>query len=399
MAITGSGPRRVLRLCSVFEPPTVGLAPAVQSAFDPIGGMQNHTAGLTRALDRAGLRQTVITSRLGGPPSDTIFGTRSRILRVGLHVRWLRQLWAAAAYLRLGSVGQYDLVHVHQGEDLAALPLGIAAARRSGCPLVVTLHCSVQLTLRGSGVRSALMRVVGGPVETACLRRAERIIALTDVTADRLGDLRRHTVTIPSGVDAQSFDGSHTRLLENIPRPIVLYLGRLALQKDVPTLIRAFGAMTVAASLVVIGDGPDRPRVDRAIAQLPTGRRLKVHRLGFRPHAEVPGLLAAADVLVLPSIYEEMGSVLAEALHAGLPVVATRVGGIPTIVEDGTTGVLVPPSDPGALARAISGLLAQPDRLAEMGRASRARAHRYDFDVLADAVMQTYRVAMERARQ
>jgi glycogen synthase len=397
-------PRSVLRLCSVFEPPA-SARPQVhdQAGFDPIGGMQNHTANVTRALDRRGIRQTVITSRLGGPQSDSPFGDHARILRVGLHTRRLRQLWAATAYRRLASLGPFDVVHAHQGEDLAALPLGIAAARRFHCPLVVTVHCSVRLTVPATGLRLTVMRLIGGPLENACLRRADRIITLTDATAEQLGDLRGRTVTIPSGVEPELFGSAHdlapSPLLRGIPRPIVMYLGRLARQKDVPTLVRAFGRLEEPASLVIIGDGPDRPRVDAAVGDLREAARSQVHRFGFRPHQEVPALLAAADVLVLPSIYEEMGSILAEALQAGVPVVASRVGGIPTVVADGTTGLLVPPEDPDALAAAISRLITDPGLRDDMARHSRQRAKRYDWNVLAEAVLETYQVAPAAARR
>ena len=396
-------PRSVLRLCSVFEPPRRDGPNVDEHAdFDPIGGMQNHTANLTRALDRREIRQTVITSRLGGPQSDMPFGDHARILRVGLHTRRLRQLWAVMAYRRLASLGPFDVVHAHQGEDLALLPLGIAAARRFRCPLVVTVHCSVRLTVPAKGLRLTGMRLIGGPLEDACLHRADRIITLTDATADQLGGLRGRTVTIPSGVEPELFEAAPGRapsgLLRGIPQPIVMYLGRLARQKDVPTLIRAFGRITEPASLVVVGDGPDRSRVDAAIGDLPEAARSRVHRFGFRPHEEVPALLAAADVVVLPSIYEEMGSILAEALQAGVPVVASRVGGIPTVVADGTTGLLVPPEDPDALAAAISRLLTDPVLRAEMARQSRQRAERYDWNVLAEAVLESYQVASVRAR-
>src|SRR3712207_7374469 len=90
--------------------------------------------------------------------------------------------------------------------------------------------------------------------------------------------------------------------------------------------------MRQPASLVVVGDGPDRERVHALAAGLP-----RVHLTGFVEHTAVPAVLASLDVLVLPSAYEEMGSVLVEAMVAGLPVVASDVGGIPEVVRDGET--------------------------------------------------------------
>ncbi|MBM9466908.1 glycosyltransferase family 4 protein [Nakamurella leprariae] len=391
--------RHVLRLASVFEPP-VSEAHQVQAqaGYDPIGGMQNHTALLTRALDARGVRQTVITSRLGGPATVATLGRHARIHRVGLPIRHLRQAWAAAALAPALRAGPVDLVHAHQGEDLVALPLALLAARRAGCPLVVTLHTSVRLTVAASGPKLTAVRVVGGPLESAALRAADAVIALTSATADRLGDVRDRTVVIPSGADAGRFPASPGPLLAGVPGPIVLYLGRLARQKSVPTLVEAFGRMTTPAvgppSLVIVGDGPDAPRVAAAIDALPGDVRSRVHRFGFRPHDEVPALLAAADLLVLPSIYEEMGSILVEALSAGLPVVASRVGGIPQVVRDGTTGLLVPPEDPAALATAIGRVLADPELAGRMRAASLQAARRYDWTELSGQVLEVYEAAL-----
>jgi glycogen(starch) synthase len=401
MSGTGSGtgrPLSVLRLCSVFEPPETDADEVeAQAAFDPIGGMQNHTANLTRALDAQGVRQTVITSRLGGDTSDTTFGRSARIIRVGFPTTRLRQLWAWGAARQVLRAGPVDLVHAHQGEDLAALPLGILAARRFRLPLVVTLHCSVAHTVPAAGLKLAAMRAFGGPLETACLHAADRVIALTDATAERLGGLRARTVVIPSGVEPERFRVPPSTLFADVPGPVVLYLGRLARQKDVPTLVRAFGRLRTPASLVVIGDGPDHARVDAAVAALPADVRNRVHRFGFRPHTEVPALLAAADLVVLPSIYEEMGSILAEALQAGRPVVATRVGGIPSVVEDGQTGLLVPPSDPPAMAAAIDRLLGDRALLSRLGEQSLVAAADYDWTTLGKSVRDVYDAALTAA--
>ncbi len=382
---------RVLRLCSVFEPDDADVG---RPEYDPIGGMQTHTAALTRALDARGLHQTVITARLGGPAGVHRVGRQTTVVRVGLPIARLRQGWAlgaARAALRHGSV---DLVHAHQGEDLALLPLAAGIARRAGCPLVVTLHCSLRHSVPRLGRRLTALNLLGGAVEESALRSASAVIALTRTTAARLGGPYR-TAVIPSGVECSLFrDAAPSPLLASVPRPIVLYVGRLAQQKDVPTLVRAFGRMRSEASLVLVGDGPDRPAVDTALDALPAEIRARVHRFGFQPHAAIPGLLAAADLVALPSVYEEMGSVLAEALHSGAPVVASRVGGIPDVVRDGETGILVPPGQPDRWAGAIDGLLAAPAIRARMQVACRRAAQEYQWDELAGRVLDVYREAV-----
>jgi glycogen(starch) synthase len=95
--------------------------------------------------------------------------------------------------------------------------------------------------------------------------------------------------------------------------------------------------------------------------------------------------------LVLPSLYEELGTVLLEAMWADLPVVASKTGGIPDVVSDGVNGLLVPPSDAEALARAIDRVLANTDLARRLGAAARELAKDYDWDTLADRVLEVYR--------
>jgi 2-deoxystreptamine N-acetyl-D-glucosaminyltransferase/2-deoxystreptamine glucosyltransferase len=396
----------VLRLCSVFEPlPAPRRSPgslpgeldARTARFDPVGGMQNHTAALTRCLDALGLAQTVVTSRLAGPRGTTEVGRAARVVRTGLPLARLRQLWAPAALpaaLRPGA--PVDVVHAHQGEDLAVLPLARLAARRHRCPLVVTVHCSVGHTLRGRGLRTRLLRGLGGRVERAALRRADAVLVLTGraaaaVRADGVPADRVHVV--PSGFDPALFAAAAPVALGGTGRPRIGYVGRLAPQKRADLLVTAFGRMREEADLVVVGDGPERERVARLAGAGPAARRTTL--AGFVAHDRVPGVLAALDVLVLPSAYEEMGSVLVEAMAAGLPVVASAVGGIPEVVQDGVTGLLVPPGDADALAAALDRLVADPALRARLAAGARAHARRYAWPELAARVAAVYAAASD----
>jgi 2-deoxystreptamine N-acetyl-D-glucosaminyltransferase/2-deoxystreptamine glucosyltransferase len=124
----------------------------------------------------------------------------------------------------------------------------------------------------------------------------------------------------------------------------------------------------------------------------------RLHVTGFLPHAQVPAILGSAELLVLPSMYEELGTVLVEALHAGVPVVASRVGGIPEVVEEGVTGLLVPPGDAAALARAIDTVLGDPELAARMGAHAIDRARGYELEQVAADVHALYaRLAGERS--
>jgi 2-deoxystreptamine N-acetyl-D-glucosaminyltransferase/2-deoxystreptamine glucosyltransferase len=391
----------VLRLCSVFEPVTSpvhhgGLPGEMDpraARFDPIGGMQNHTGTLTRCLDTQGYRQTVLTSRLGGPRGSTRLGRAATVHRTGLPIPRLRQLWALTALPTALGRGDrpVDVVHAHQGEDLAVLPLARLAARRHRCPLVVTVHCSVAHTLTGRSVKARLLRRLGGWVERSVLRRSDAVVVLTGRTATALraaGVRAERITTIPSGFDPALFAGSRDDVFPALGRPRIGYVGRLAPQKRADLLVRAFDRMTVPAELVVVGDGPDRDLVRRLAAESPTADRITL--AGFVHHPAVPAVLASLDVLVLPSAYEEMGSVLTEAMASGLPVVASDVGGIPEVVRHEETGLLVPPGHVEALAAALDRLAAEPGLRARLADGARSRATGYAWPALAGRVAAVY---------
>ncbi len=389
-ALAGLDALRVLRLCSVFEP--AELTPGA-ARYDAIGGMQNHTAELSRCLDRMGVRQVVLTSRLDGPAGRTGFGQHGRVVRTGVPVPAARQAWAAAAApLALGGRGRVSLVHAHCGEDIAVLPLAELAALRHRCPLVVTVHTSVRHTLRVTSARAAVLRLAGGLAEGRAVRRADAVIALTRPAADRL---LRHGVpdgrirVIPPGHDPALFAAVTHDPFPRLPRPRVGYVGRIAPQKDVGTLIEAFGRVGVPACLVVVGDGPGRQAAERRVLRSASlaGR---VHFTGFLPHLKIPAVLQHLDVLVLATRYEELPSVLVEGMAAGLPVIASRVGGIPALVDHDVNGLLVPPGDPAALAAAITRVLAEPGTAARLSAAAGLTAERYAWPALAREVALLY---------
>lgn len=371
--------------------------------FDPIGGMQNHTAELTRGLDALDVAQVVLTTRPPGAPREHGVGRSARVVRMGLPVTSFRQLWWLPAAARLRRLARgVDLVHAHLGEDLAVVPLALAAAggRR---PLVVTIHTSLRHTLRVTDGRTAVLKSVGGLLEHLGERRAGAVLALTPRLARLLVDDgvdpdRVHVV--PSGVRPSLFAADHGGTFPDpfpqVGRPRVVFVGRLAPQKGVATLVHAAVLLrSSTAQVLLVGDGPDRPALESEIERLDLHGR--VHVTGFVAHEQVPAVLAHADVFVMPSVYEELGSALVEAQWAGVPVVATRVGGIPDVVDDGVSGVLVPPGNPQALARAIDGLLGDPGRARAMAVQGRAAAlRRYDWTHLAARVLDVYEAVIDR---
>lgn len=396
MSITTSGYIRsvhVLRLCSVFAAPVAALR-GRGVRFDPVGGEQNHCAGLSAALDRLGVRQTIVTTRPPTAPRVESFGRYGRVVRLGLPVSAYRQLYALPAWSLLPRLAERaDLVHAHLGEDLAVVPLALRAAGHARVPLVLTVHCSPAHTLRGRTPRALLLHHLGGALERRGAALADAVIVLTGRMREALigdGVAPRRVHVIPSGIaPAFTRPAGPGPLLDGVPAPRLLYVGRLHEQKGVDVLLRALALLDdPPVDLLVVGDGPRAGQLRDLAARLGVAGR--VHMCGFVPHEEIPGVLGAGDPLVLPSRYEELGTVLLEAMHCGNPVVATRVGGIPGLVEDGVTGLLVPPGRPEPLAAAVRRLLGDPARAKEMAAAARKRVADLRWDRLVHRVYAVY---------
>jgi len=158
-------------------------------------------------------------------------------------------------------------------------------------------------------------------------------------------------------------------------REVIGFVGRLADQKGVEFLIRAAPSVLAThprAKFLIVGDGPDRPMLESLAHEL--GVAESVEFAGYRP--EPSSLIQGMDIVVIPSIYDPFPLVTLEVMALGRAIVGSAVGGIPEAVQDGKTGVLVPPRDPAAIAAALVNLLDQPQLVAEMGTAGKRRAKR-----------------------
>ncbi len=261
-----------------------------------------------------------------------------------------------------------DVLHTH---NLAAHLLGSTAARIARVPVIVhTKHGRYDTSSwrRGLGTRiaSALSSVIV-PVSQDSAREAS---AYEGVPARKIR-------VIHNGVDITAITPGDR--FTRAPGSRAVSVGRLAAVKDYPTLLRATRLVVDAFPsfrLELVGDGPERAALERL--RLDLGLESQVSFLGERH--DVLERLRAADVFALSSTSEGLSLGLLEALAAGLPIVATRVGGNAEIVTDGETGQLVPPADPAALSAALLACLTDPSRLTAMGRAARKRAEEH-FDL------------------
>lgn len=207
--------------------------------------------------------------------------------------------------------------------------------------------------------------------------QADLVLAASQAVADRLEDLDPHIVFSPIDLEPPVA----ARPWPATDAPVVGYVGRIEPRKGALDLVAAAGTIrerVPGARIVIIGDDPHHVDPGYLAAVRASS---EVEHLGWIENAA--GVMRHLDVLVAPSHQEPLGSVLSEAMAVGTPVVATRVGGLAEVVEDGVTGVLVDPGDAVGLADAIARVLA--DRAA-MSVAARQAARRFDADAYADRV-------------
>jgi starch synthase len=207
---------------------------------------------------------------------------------------------------------------------------------------------------------------------------------------------------VHNGIDTTLYRPDHgTDVLDRIGldtgRPYILFVGRITRQKGVPHLLRAVRDIDPAAQVVLCAGAPDTPEIDREFRDL--YQELSRVREGVHwipqmlPRPEVIQLLTHAAAFVCPSVYEPLGIVNLEAMACGTPVVASRVGGIPEVVDDGKTGLLVPVDDDfeAGLARALDSVIGDPEAARRMGEAGRERAvGEFGWDAVARRTVRLY---------
>ncbi|MCK8433076.1 glycogen synthase [Streptomyces sp. D2-8] len=214
---------------------------------------------------------------------------------------------------------------------------------------------------------------------------------------------------VHNGIDTGLYRPDHgTDALDRVgldrSRPYVLFVGRITRQKGVPHLLRAVRDIDPAAQVVLCAGAPDTPEIDQEFREL-FGELSEVRDGVFwipkmLPRPEVIQLLTHAALFVCPSVYEPLGIVNLEAMACGTPVVASAVGGIPEVVDDGTTGLLVPPGDDfeAGLARAMDTVLGDPEAARRMGEAGRERAvGEFGWDAVARRTVRLYEEILKQA--
>jgi glycosyltransferase involved in cell wall biosynthesis len=356
-----------------------------------VGGAERALLLLIGSLDRASWRPTLLFNRGAEALAEEaarLGATVDEVPAAPVGLRGARRVPGLVGRLRRE---RFDVFHAHLAWPLAA-KYPLAAAIGARVPAVVaTVHLAPEFALDRSTrlQHRALSTAVG------------RYVAVShDVAAQlaaRLGWPPAKITVIHNGVPLPATEPRRDEALRNSlagAAPLAVTVARLTQQKGIDTLVRA-AADAPGVQFAVVGDGPERTRLEAAARSLGVADRVRF--LGHRH--DVPDLVAAADVFVLPSRWEGSSLALLEAMAAGKPVVATAVGGTRELVTDGETGILVPPDDATALADAVRSLALDATRAGALGAAARARvAAEFEISAKTEALTDLYRDVLKARR-
>lgn len=349
------------------------------------GGQENRTLYECMGLSALGARVIVLTK----PDARLAERARSAGLTVRTHpMKSNRDISALLYMLNLIKAESIDIVSTHSGDDSF---LGAIAGRLSSRrPAIVrTRHLALPIS---SKFTYAVL--------------PHRVVTVSDYVrrylVDEKGIRADKVVSIPTGIDLNRFNPASTpdtlRAELGLSKE-ALIIGTVAIlrrKKGHHVILEAIPEVlkeVPEAFFVFAGDGPQRLNIEEKIKELGINERVRL--LGLR--TDIPTVLKGLDVFVLPTLQEALGTSFLEASAMGKPTIGTRVGGVPEAVVDGVTGLLVEPSDPKGLAKALIRLLKDPDLRARLGFEGRKRAEsEYSMEVMVKRMLELYKSLVRR---
>lgn len=355
-----------------------------------VDGIVTVICRLLEHLQRRGIQVMVITPDLG--PVDTYAG--AEVVRVwGLPFPLypgLKFSWPLYGTWRRVQKFNPDVIHfIHSGFTGGS---GMFMAMALAAPRVVSFHIDYAELSRHFGLGFAAP--IANWLTALMFNRAHHALAPSRSIAERMGriGIRPPTTLWGRGVDADLFHPRHksqamrARLSDNRPDEfLLLSVGRLSSEKrltDLKTVLETVRGVRLA----IVGDGPERARLEREFRGLP------VHFAGFLQGETLASAFASADLFVFPSELESFGLVAVESMAAGVPVVASRVGGIPDVIQDGVTGWTFNAGDVDALTDIIRRAVACRQDLPAMGQAGRAFAETRTWPHIMEEIVELYEV-------
>jgi len=381
-------------------------SPLAQPGTGDSGGMNVYVRELVSALAQAGVDCRAYVRRWRDDlPDEVAVEPGFRVVHVSAgpcdlpkeELPGVVDTWTEGVLDHITATGGIDAIHANYW--LSGLA-GHAIKHRLDLPLVSTFHTLARVKA-DTGDSEPQRRIDAESEVIAC---SDAILASCSAEAAQLeqfyGARPERIEIVPPGVDHAFFSpgdqrGARTALDLPPDRPVLLFVGRIQPLKGLDVAVTALAALPHRDAVLVAVGGPSGPSGEVELARVhelarELGVEDRVRYVPPQPHHLLSTYYRAADVCVVPSRSESFGLVALEAAACGTPVVAAAVGGLATIVEDGTTGLLIEGRDPAAFADAIAGLLAEPARARAMGAAGAARARGYTWSTAAARLRRVY---------
>jgi glycosyltransferase involved in cell wall biosynthesis len=371
----------------------------LSTSFPPeIGGIQAHVTNLAQSLEAQGHQVRVVTVRRNKTERvrDTFRGLKvTRVPQLNLPKTLTTQYLAlsTALLIALRARGQADVVHYHTFWPDAFTAFVV----NKFVPTIYTAHESRFLIMSEQAESRQRLQHALKPFQGIIAPSTELLYV-----SRQLGVSEDRSVFIPNAVDSNRFSpdvarGS-VRARYNIPAGHILILcpRRLVPKNGVEFLIESLHLVRQRLdriSVLIVGEGPERQKLEARVCEF--GLQNSIIFGGNQSNDELPSFYADADIVAIPSLMEATSIAGLEAMASARAVVATRVGGLPEIIDDAVTGLLVPPRDPEALSVAITRLIEQPELREQLGLAARARVEReFTWDKVASSTTRAYERAI-----
>jgi glycosyltransferase involved in cell wall biosynthesis len=345
----------------------------------PSGGMANQCEQLVRLLRDEGVEAELVCTNASYRPA---WAGRLPVLRAGFRLLpYLLRLWQAA--------GRAQVMHVLANSGwswhLCAAP-ALLIARLRGTPVIINYRGGNADAFFASAPRHVLRMLAGASLRVTPSKFLFRVFSRYGLSAE----------VVPNIIDLSRFVPGRTRMFGDAPHLVVTR--NLEPIYDIPTAIRAFARIRdgfQCARLTIAGTGPELSRLEALVADL--GLQTAVSFTGRIANADIPALYASADCLLNPSTVDNMPVSILEAFASGVPVVSTCAGGIPDLVEQGVSGLLVPVGDHATMATEALRVLRDAGLAAALRQAGLEQAHSYAWPRVRRQWLDAYRrVAAER---
>ena len=365
--------------------------------FPIVGGISSHIAGLASELERRGNEVVIISKYMNNAPKNfqQIKSRRVIYTKPLASIPILLMPPIPSEMKKVFIKEKFDIIHAHHAFTPTSL-LSIHIAKKLGIPAILTNHTTF-LVYDREKIWVPLSYILY-PFRKY-INEADLIIAVSNSATNSIRHFTRDDkiVIVPNGVDVNFFNSDHNfsnkATYQAYDDPIILYVGRLVYCKGIHILVKAMPYILKDfpnTHLIIVGEGYMKKPIELFVKNLKLEKNVSL--IGFVPYEELPNLYSLSHVFVLPSLHcESFGITLLEAMASGKPVVASKIGGIPEIIENEKTGLLFKRGDAMDLASKVLNILNNHNFAQTLAcNAQKLVMKKYDWSIIVDKIETLY---------